>query len=117
MDNMNKIISFVLGLVVVAIFLVIISGRLQIGKRFLSASRGAGTTGTPAQSAESITVTEKVSTTVTPTEKAAAKGNVANKKTSDNASNIPNTGPETTFMLLLVVAGFSGYGLWKLSEV
>lgn len=36
MDNFNKVISFVLGLIVVIVLLVIITGRLNIRERFLS---------------------------------------------------------------------------------
>jgi len=35
MDSFNKVISFVLGLVVVVVFLAIISGKINIGKKII----------------------------------------------------------------------------------
>ena len=112
MDNINKIISFALGLIVVAIFLVIISGRLQIGKKLFTASRGATTTSV--SPFDTDTVTETVSpaskpvaenTTVTPTKKVPA------------VNHIPDTGMSSTAILYLGIAILAGVSLWKMSEV
>lgn len=115
MDNINKIISFTLGLIVVVIFLVIISGRLQIGKRFFTASRGSTTTGTPVQSNQEISAT----ITISPSQKVATQTitvSPSSTRSIGRVESIPNTGADETMAIMLISAAISGYGLWKLSE-
>ena len=79
MDSFNKIISFVLGLVVVVVFLAVISGRLNLG------SKKASPTPTPTVAGTSIS---KAIISQTPI------NNYQNPKT------IPSTGPELLFPLV-----------------
>ncbi|MBI2641720.1 hypothetical protein HYW87_03960, partial [Candidatus Roizmanbacteria bacterium] len=61
MDNFNKILSFVLGLVVVIVFIAVITGRLNLRNRL---ARVSGVSPTPKQSP---TPTRNVYITPTPT--------------------------------------------------
>ncbi len=116
MDGINKIISFVLGLIVVAIFLVIISGRLQLGKKFFTASRGSATTSTPKQNTPTVAPSVKV--TAKPTGRTIAQNKTLSPtKTVGNVKTIPNTGPDSLMTMLMVSAVVAGIGLWKMSEV
>jgi hypothetical protein len=83
MDSFNKIISFVLGLVVVVVFLAVISGRLNLGSK--KASPTPTPTPTPTVAGTSIS---KVTISQTPI------NNYQNPKT------IPSTGPELLFPLV-----------------
>jgi hypothetical protein len=61
MDNFNKVISFVLGLVVVVVLLVILTGRFNLREKFLPLK-------------DTATKTTPAKTSPTPTSKATAKG-------------------------------------------
>ena len=121
MDNINKIISFVLGLIVVAIFLVIISGRLEIGKRFLTASRGDTTSITPTQNEDQNEEKDdeksgEDSANVSPTEKLLAQNTtVTPTRSVGDVKSIPDTGADMRFAVLIVTAVASGFGMLKMS--
>lgn len=106
MDNFNKVASFILGLVVVVVFIAILTGRINIGKKLSSLT--AKTTPTPTQ-VQNKTVT--VSTT----------GNTAKTSTyhsyeGSTPSNIPSTGPETVLLPILFSGAGIGYFLKKIKK-
>ncbi len=87
MDNLNKIVSFVLGLVVVLVFLAIITGRLNLKNKI------------PLFSGK-VSPTSTVRITPTPT-----YGNYAMKQ-GKTPSTIPSAGSPTILLPFL----FSGLG-------
>lgn len=93
MDNLNKTVSFVLGLVVVLVFLAIITGRLNLKNKI------------PLFSGK-VSPTPIVKITPTPTKlvESSAYGNYAMK--GKVPSTIPSTGSPTILLPLL----FSGLG-------
>lgn len=114
MDNINKIISFVLGLVVIAIFLVILSGRLQLKERFLAASRGESLTPTPTAVQESEQA--NLSPTQSTTPAAVAKNTTPTPTRSvDSVNTIPDTGAGTSLLLFSFIGGGVGIVLRKSS--
>lgn len=99
MESFNKLISFVLGLVVVVVFLLIISGKIDIRKKII----GQKITPTP-------TPQEKLYFQTSPTPMV---NNYQNQTTSlanyqpTNTKQIPATGVSTIFIPLV----FSTFGL------
>jgi len=90
MDSTNKIISFVLGLVVVIVFIVIITGKLNLKKiNFLPLAK-----------------TSSITPTVTPTPKTTSLSVVNKQVTNSNykTQTIPATGAPT----ILLPLAFSG---------
>ena len=122
MDNINKIISFILGLVVVAIFLVILSGRLDLGKRFFTASWGQTVSeqesNNSSESDEMLAQnTEGTQTTPNPTRPAVTQNpQITPARAVQGVSNIPNTGADVQIGLLLIAGLSSGAVLWKMSK-
>lgn len=105
MDNLNKTVSFVLGLVVVLVFLAIITGRLNL-KNKLSFLSGK-TTPTP---------TVKVTPTLTKTAESNKEGNTyGNYKMKQTPSTIPSTGSPTILLSLLFSALSGGLFLRRRS--
>ncbi len=98
MDNLNKTVSFVLGLVVVLVFLAIITGRLNLKNKIPLFSGGVSPT--PA-------VTKSPTSIPTPTGTTSGQNNTyGNYKMKQIPSVIPATGLPTFFLSLL----FSGFG-------
>lgn len=114
MDNFNKVISFILGLVVVIVFFGVISGRIKLGR--FTPSFAKKITPTPPTPISSITIEEN-------------KANVnydykKNQNVSQNTSNtsyylstkpktIPSAGLPTFFIPSLVFGVFVGSYLKK----
>lgn len=98
MDNLNKTVSFVLGLVVVLVFLAIITGRLNLKNKIPFLSGKASPTPT-------------IKNTPTPTKLVESNkensmyGNYATKQ-GKTPTTIPSTGSPTILLPLL----FSGLG-------
>lgn len=96
MDNFNKIVSFVLGLIVVVVFIAVISGRLNLGKKLSQMTTKVSPTPTPSK---------KISYYTTPTLTPALTGSyVSNGKTP---SSIPSTG-SPTLLLPILLSGLGG---------
>ncbi len=91
MGNFNRIISFVLGLIVVIVFLAVITGRLNLRNR-ISGGGQAKTTPTPIPTLRYTQPT----TLVVPTTNTYSP-NIAKKPTS-----IPATGSPTVFLPILL---------------
>lgn len=98
MDNVNKIISFVLGLIVVIVILLLITGRLGLfkGAKLFTARGSTSTSPTPNNKA-------------TPTPKRLAQ-NTSQPKT------IPSTGAETDVLVLVSIALVGGIYLRKVKS-
>lgn len=98
MDNLNKTLSFILGLVVVLVFLAIVTGRLNLKNKiplFLGKTSPAPTM--------TVTPTPKSPTTGTRAGGNSAYGEYRMRQTP---SSIPSTGSPTILLPLL----FSGLG-------
>lgn len=106
MDSFNKIISFVLGLVVVIVFFAVITGRINFRKGLPSL------TGSPTAT---VTPTQTVSKNPTPAPKttATATNNYGSYKTNGKTTTIPATGLPTLFIPSLLAAAAGGAFLRK----
>ena len=106
MDNANKIFSFVLGLVVVIVFLAVITGRLNLKQiRILPLSKNT-------------TLTPMISPSPTPELSAMQPVVNTNQKTSNtqtlgSVKTIPNTGAPTLLLSLAISGLFGGIYLRK----
>jgi len=110
MDGFNKVISFVLGLIVVVVIIAVITGRLNLKNRFLAGvSRGQTTTPTP-----TTTRTPSPTPTVfgTPTPTPTIYFTTGN---SNGTKNIPKTGVETYLIATSVVSLLAGMVIRKKS--
>lgn len=94
MDNFNKVISFVLGLVVVVVFLAVISGRLNLKNKLAS---GKNPTVTPTQATGEKTNTVSVGSTKYQTNTSPAK----------QPNTIPSTGAPL-FLFPVAISSFLG---------
>jgi hypothetical protein len=109
MDNLNKIISFVLGLIVVVVFIAIVTGRFKLGtglkniaKTKITPTVTATVTPTPTTTRKIVVITPSVQKS-TNTYKTANGQVKVTQITGNGVSTIPNTGAPT----LLLPAAFS----------
>lgn len=113
MDSFNKVISFVLGLVVVVVFLAILSTKFNLNQKLLPLVGGAKATPTPTKtltpSPTSLTI---VTGFPTPTGMKPYQTNTTVINQTGGATTIPKTGVETVF-LPLVISAFAGGFLLK----
>jgi hypothetical protein len=104
MDSFNKIISFILGLVVVVVFFAVVTKKLDLGKGLLNFNKTSGKT------------TVSLSPTPTPksisTIKINTNNNTYNTKTS-NTTTIPSAGLPTLFIPALISGLIGGNFLRK----
>ena len=110
MDSFNKVISFVLGLVVVLVFLAVITGRLNLKSKPSSTSasksgffgffKSISPTPTPTQKPSTITVT-------------GISGNNLYKQNDQIPKSIPATGLPTLFIPMLLAGLVGGNFLRK----
>lgn len=113
MDNFNKVVSFILGLVVVILILVIITGRLRITNRIASLTRGnAAVSPTPIKIPGVNAPTPIVRPSFTPTPTRRIQGNGA---TTQNIKEIPDTGAPTFILPAILLVMAAGVGLRKKS--
>ncbi|MCX7955558.1 MAG: hypothetical protein N2593_00385 [Patescibacteria group bacterium] len=115
MDNFNKLISFVLGLVIVIVFFAVVTGKINLGKRTTIFSKKTTITPSPISKIEInenktiINNKNKNQNTQTPT-----KNNyylTSDQKT--NPKTIPATGISTFFIPSIFLVGASGWFLKK----
>jgi hypothetical protein len=108
MDSFNKVISFVLGLVVVIVFFAVVSGRLKIGNFSPSfAKKTVSPTPTPIST---VTIDQEQKTVV----KTQTKNTTSyNSYQTTQTKKIPATGLPTLFIPSLLASGFGGYFLKK----
>lgn len=108
MDNFNKIISFILGLVVVIVFFGVISGRIKLGKFTPSFAKKITPTPTPISS---ITIEEnKTSDSYDYKRNQNVSQNTSNTSyyLSTRPKTIPSAGLPTFFIPSLVFGVFAG---------
>lgn len=108
MDNFNKVVSFVLGLVVIVVFLAIITGRFRLGNTLTNLTK-RNVTVTP-----SPTKTSSIKTQIPA--KVVSKGQgkspiIYNQYQAP--SSIPSTGAPTILVPLLIGGLFAGRFLQK----
>lgn len=108
MDGFNRIVSFVLGLVVVIVVIAVISGRLKLGPQNKTTKI-------------SPTVVKKVTPTPTkaPTYKGGNTGGTGGTTTQPSTASvasIPKTGAETVMIPLSFAALFGGMFLKRKSS-
>ena len=131
MDNFNRTISFILGLVVVVVFLAVISGRIDLRGRLLNATKGINLlssnkttptpTPTPKNIISSVTVAPQVNTNyqtnkpiVQPTK--TNQTQITQNNYSQNPKTIPNTGSPTLLLPLAFSALMMGIGMRRKSN-
>jgi len=107
MDNFNKMFSFILGLIVVVVFLAVFTKRLNIGQNIskLTGKKTTKTTITPTTSSPVSKGNIKYKLTPQPTKTIKKTDYDESKTTANNyqkAKSIPATGSPT---LLLLFAG------------
>lgn len=102
MDGFNRIISFVLGLVVVIVFFAVVTGRINF--------KG----GLPKLTGATATPTKSASTTPTPISKIVIPtGSYGSYKNNGKATSIPATGLPTLFVPSLIAGALGGAFLRK----
>ena len=106
MEQFNKVISFVLGLVVVVLFLAVATGKINLKGTTLPFAKNNTVKGTPTPS----TTQKKTTTTFTQVPKTITSSTASNPDYQQykpgSINTIPNTGPE--FLLPLVASSFFG---------
>ncbi len=97
MDNFNKVISFVLGLIVVVVFLAIVTRRIDLKNKISIFNFGAKLSVTPTPQ------TQGTKTEIVPTGQAGSNRYQVTPPTAmkQQAKSIPSTGPELLFPLAL----------------
>lgn len=103
MDNFNKVISFIFGLVVVIIFFAVITGRLNLRGKLPLLSKSNSTT----QSTK--TIPTPISTVKIPPPSSAT--NQAYNRYQKTPSTIPATGSPTVFLPILFSSLATGFYL------
>lgn len=110
MEQFNKVISFILGLVVVVIFLAIATGRINLKGTPFSFSKGSSSTKiTPTPTPKSKSTSFTLNQTSIPQDNTPSSSSYNPQYHSYNGgavSTIPNTGPE--FLLPLIASSFLG---------
>lgn len=125
MQGLNRAISFILGLIVVVVFIAVVSGKIKLGSIIPSLSRTTtkavvSPTPTPTGTAPAVTQTN----TTTNTYK--TNGNTASNTTGGttkggtntvtNVTTIPNTGVPTLLIPFFLSSGIVGTFLRKIGK-
>src|SRR3989338_8014488 len=97
MESFNKVLYFILGLVVVLVFIIVFTGRLNLGKTFRPL---AGTTATPTP-------------TVQMNQQAGNQQMTSKGGTVTKVQTIPATGSPAHILFLAVPTFLSGFYLRK----
>ncbi|MGB9882946.1 MAG: hypothetical protein ACPLRN_00290 [Microgenomates group bacterium] len=104
MDSFNKVISFILGLVVVIVFFAVVTGKIKLPGKTTPLF---GTKPTPTPEAVSTTTTNQQQTTST------TYNQYQTNKTISTAKKIPATGTPTFFIPSLLFGAVGGSFLRK----
>ena len=113
MDNFNKVLSFILGLVVVIVFFAVLTGRLTVKRNFPFISTKAtptvevDTTPTPTP-VSSVVVSSKTTSTST-----SSSSYNRYQTTTKTPSSIPSTGSPTILLPFFISTLASGFYLRK----
>lgn len=114
MDSFNKVISFVLGLVVVLVFFSVVTGKIKLPGKLSSSFVKKTTTSTPTPVS-----TTTVSDNSSETSQVSSLGNnykAQSVTTASKAKSIPATGISTFFIPSLLASGLSGVFLRKMGK-
>lgn len=119
MENFNKVLSFILGLIVVIVFVIVLSGRLNLKNKFLPF---ADTSPTPVSKTQTkkITPTPTSPVEINQYQDQPSKGSSTTSNTSQagkggltGAKSIPATGSPTLLLPLLGSSALLGFYLRK----
>lgn len=108
MDNLNRVLSFILGLVVVIVFFAVVTGRINLKKSFPFISKSASPSPTPSSSFSPTpisTVRIDNNNAFSPT------NNLYQKTTAKTPTSIPSTGLPTPALFFLTAFLGGGYYL------
>ncbi len=102
MDSFNKVISFILGLVVIVVFIAVLTGRFNLKSKLGALGKKTpvvtqAPTVTPIESIVSSNIVPTVTPTVNPT-----YNKVSGLKRSPPPTTIPSTGSPTVLLPLLL---------------
>lgn len=107
MGNFNKVLSFILGLVVVIVFVIVLSKRLNLQSKFIPF--GNNPTPTPKVKEVKKLVKDEPEIKFTEPEKIKTQEVVINKtNTVQNIKSIPETGPSTSLLYMYSSLGALG---------
>ncbi|KKP85701.1 MAG: hypothetical protein UR89_C0045G0003 [Candidatus Roizmanbacteria bacterium GW2011_GWA2_35_8] len=111
MEGLNKIISFVLGLVVVIVFFAVVTGKLDLKSKLSKTTKSQTPSGI---SGDQITPTPTKTTTSSATSNVKTVTNsYGSYKTNGKTTTIPSTGLPTLFIPSLLGAMIGGSFLKK----
>ncbi|GIW64444.1 MAG: hypothetical protein KatS3mg092_0377 [Patescibacteria group bacterium] len=113
MDNFNKIISFILGLVVIIIFFAVVSGRLNLGKFTPSFAKKTNISPTPTSISKVVISENEIKTNNVISKNETKTNNYQNNSYSINAKSIPATGLPTFFIPSILSSALFGVFLKK----
>ncbi len=114
MDSFNKVISFVLGLVVVLVFFAVVTGKLKLPGKLSTLSLPKVVSPTPTQSPNPTPIsTVKISGSTGTSPLGNNYKTQTNKSTSTSPKSIPATGLPTLFIPTLLAGSMGGAFLRK----
>lgn len=126
MDNFNRTISFILGLVVVVVFLAVISGRIDLRGRLTSLTKGVNfisptktsptPTPTPKNIISSVTIAPQVNTNYQTNQNQNQITQTTKTNYSQNLKTIPGTGSPTLLIPLAFSTLMIGIGMRRKSK-
>ncbi len=115
MDSFNKVISFILGLVVVIVFVAVLMGKIKLGGKGFPLIGGSSVSPTPSVTANKTTPAPGAQTTTTNPNtntnyKPYVTGTPPGMTKSNTPSTIPSTGLPTIFIpSLMAIAAAGGF--------
>ena len=110
MDNFNRVISFILGLVVVIVFFAVVTGRINLKKPFFLSKANV----TPTLS---ITPSPTPISTVRTTSSSTGETiNFYQKTNNKTPTTIPSTGSPSILLFLFPTLSIFGFSLIKISS-
>jgi len=122
MGNFNKVLSFILGLVVVIVFVIVLSKRLNLQNKFIP----FGNNLTPTPKVEKTAQETSKESSGQDQTKEPAKGDTTIKFTQpeeqkgeevvNQVQSIPETGPSSLLLLVYAASGATGFYLLKFKK-
>ncbi len=118
MDQFNKVFSFILGLVVVVVFIAFASGKINLGgkKPLFSGFLSSKTTPTPTPTSVQKTSSESVQNTTSSQNSATYHSYLGTDISTKTPSSIPNTGIPVFFFPFAISSLAGGVFLQKTSK-
>ena len=112
MGNFNKVLSFILGLVVVIVFVIVLSKRLNLQSKFIPFGNNPTPTPTVSNKPEST----KDEPEIKFTEPAEIPTEIIVDNTVNKIQTIPETGPSTALLYLYATIGTAGIFLRRFKK-